>query len=173
MAKPVKNILFVSDLSVNMKLVFEQAATLAVCQDADIVVLHVMEEDPSSEKRVRMAFGESLYEDLKSEQKTGARNILIGKNLDALRIRQAIAGFLGDDAKSQPGEGDSLISKILVAEGRSIANEIISTAAEENCDMIVMGCKQQNLLAEVMGSKLVRKILKRSSVPVLVVPFKE
>ena len=120
-----------------------------------------------------MAFGESLYEDLKSEQKSGARNILIGKNLDALKIKQAIAGFFGDDQKSAPGEGDSLIRKILVAEGRSIANEIISTAAEENCDMIVMGCKQQNLLAEVMGDKLVRKILKRSSVPVLVVPYKE
>lgn len=172
MAQPVKNILFVSDLSTNMKLVFEQAATLAATQDAEITILHVMEEDPSTEKRVRMAFGESLYDNLKSEQKSGARNILIGKNLDALKIRQAMTGFFGKDDE-EPGQGNSLIKKILVAEGRSVADEIIATAQEETCDMIVMGCRRQNLLAEVMGDKLVRKVLKRSSMPVLVVPFKE
>ncbi len=173
MVQPAKNILFVSDLSVNMKLVFEQAAMLALSQDASIIVLHVMEEDPSAEKRVRMAFGEALYEDLKSEQKDGARNILIGKNLDALKIRQAIAGFFEGDEDKGSNQNDALIQKILVAEGRSITDEIISTVSEENCDMIVMGCKQQNMLSEAMGDKLVRKILKRSSVPVFVVPFKK
>ncbi len=174
MIQPAKNILFVSDLSVKMKLVFEQAATLAVCQNASITVLHVMEEDPSAEKRVRMAFGEQLYQDLKSEHKDGARNVLIGKNIDALKIRQAIAGFFQDTIQDKNDDpNDSLIQKILVAEGRSIIDEIISTVEEETCDMIVMGCRQQGLLSEAMGDKLVRKVLKRSSVPVFIVPLSE
>ncbi len=173
MLEPTKNILFASDLSVNMKQVFEHAATLAVNQNANIVVLHVMEENPRSEKRIQMAFGEQLYKNLKSEQMSQARNILIGKNVDALKIRQAIAGFFdGNGQDKASSENNTLISKILVAEGRSIADEITLTAKEEICNLIVMGCKQQGLLADAMGNNVVRKVLKRSSVPVFVVPFK-
>jgi len=174
MVEPTKNILFASDLSVDMKEVFEHAATLALCQNANIIVLHVMEENTRYENQILMAFGEELYNKLKSEHKTGARNILIGKNVDALKIRQAIAGFFEDtEQNNEPSENDSLISKILVADSRPVVDEITSTAKEENCSLIVMGCRQQGLLAEAMGNHLVRKVLKRSSVPVLVVPFQK
>lgn len=173
MASPAKHILFLSDLSVHMKQVFEQAATLAVCQDATITILHVMENEPGAEKRVRMAFGEELFKNLKSEQKEGARNVLIGKNIDALKIRQAIAGFFQDTVKhSDINDKDELIDKILVAEGRTIIDEVIATIEEESCDMLVMGCRQQSLISEAMGDKLVKKVLKRSEVPVMVVPFR-
>jgi nucleotide-binding universal stress UspA family protein len=155
-----------------MKQVFEQAVQQAVCMNANIIVLHVMEESSNAERRVRMAFGEDLYRNLKSEHMKGARNILIGKNVDALKIRQAIAGFFeGSRQSSEESEGNSLIKKILVAEGRSIADEIAATAVEEGCGSIVIGCRQQGLLAEAMGNNVVRKILKRTKVPVLVVPF--
>ena len=172
MVQSTKNILFASDLSINMSGVFEHAATMAICQDANIIVLHVMEESPHSEKRIRMAFGEALYKDLKSEQRSGARNILSGKNVDALKIRQAISGFFeGSEQNKESSENNSLISKIMVAEGRSVADEIISTAEEEVCDLIVMGCKQQGLLGEAIGNNVVRKVLKRSEVPLFIVPF--
>ena len=172
MVGPTKNILFASDLSVNMKQVFEHAATLALCQNANIIVLHVMEETPHSEKRIQMAFGEQLYKNLKSEHMSQARNILIGKNVDALKIRQAIAGFFEETKENEDAsENNTLISKILVAEGRSIAEEITFTAKEEGCNLIVIGCSQQGMLAEAMGNNVVRKVLKRSQVPVFVVPF--
>lgn len=176
MVELTKQILFASDLSVNMKKVFEQAAALAVCRNANIVVLHVMEETPRSEQKIRMAFGEQLYRDIKSEHKEGARNILIGKNVDALRIRNAIAGFFKDSGRDLGDEGidgDSPIKKILVSESMSIADEIVATAEQEDCGMIVMGCKQQGLIAEAMGDHIVRKVLRRSSVPVFVVPFSD
>lgn len=173
MNQKANRILFASDLSVDMKVVFEQAVALSAFSNADIVVLHVMEEaSKSSQKLVRMAFGETLYQNLKNEQKTGARNLLTGKNVDALRIRQAIAGFLSDgDASAAPMADASPISKILVTESQSIASEVTQTAVEEGCSIIVMGCKQQGLLAEAMGDNVVRKVLKRTSIPVLVVPL--
>ncbi len=174
MVQPTQNILFASDLSVKMKTVFEQAAALALQYQANVIVLHVMEETTRSEKRIRMAFGETLYKDLKAQQKQGARNILIGKNVDALKIKQAISGFFETpEQKSDTEDDTALIRKILVSEGRSIADEICGSALEEECGMIVMGCKQQGLLAGAMGDHIVRKVLKRSPVPVLVVPFKE
>ena len=165
-----RNILFASDLSVDMKQIFEHAVALSAYTDANLIVLHVMEEaSPSAERQVRIAFGESLYKEIMAKHKSGARDLLIGKNVDAVRIRQAIAGFF-EDRKNAPAQDDSAIKKILVAEGRSIADEIVSTAVEEECDFIVMGCRQQGLVAKAMGDKLVRKVLKRSSVPVFVVP---
>lgn len=174
MTQKSKCILFASDLSTDMKTVFEQAVSLSTFSNADIIVLHVMEEaSKSSEKLVRMAFGEALYQNLKNEQKTGAQNLLTGKNVDALRIRQAIAGFLadGEPQAAAPMDEGSPIAKILVTESQSIAGEITQTAVEEGCDTIVIGCKQQGLLAEAMGDNVVRKVLKRTSVPVLVVPL--
>ena len=170
MIQKPRKILFASDLSTDMKQVFEYAASIAAYADAEIVVLHVMEEaSSSSERRVRMAFGEDLYKNIKNEQKTGARNLLIGKNVDALKIRQAISGFLEDE--NAPLETESPIAKILVSESRSIADEVVTTVVDESCDLIVMGCKQQGLIAEAMGNKLVRKVLRRTSVPVFVVPL--
>ncbi|MBW2655476.1 MAG: universal stress protein, partial [Deltaproteobacteria bacterium] len=55
-----------------------------------------------------------------------------------------------------------MISKILVSESTSIADEIVSTVKEEDCNLIVMGCEQQGLLAEAMGDHVVRKVLERS-----------
>ncbi len=174
MIQATKNILFASDLSADMRQVFEHAATLAIFHNANIIVLHVMEETRHSEKQIRMAFGEQLYQNLKSKHRNGARDILIGKNIDALRIRQAIAGFFeGAEQNKDESENNSLISKILVAESRSIADEITSTVKEEECDLIVMGCKQQGLLADAMGNNMVRKVLKRSRVPVFIIPFEE
>ncbi len=175
MIQPPKKILFASDLSIDMSRVFEHAATLATYSRSEIIVLHVMEESSrSSEKLVRMAFGEKLYQDIKNEQKSGAKNLLIGKNIDALKIHQAIAGFFQEGEKEiNQADDASPIKKILVTESKSIADEITLTATQEECDLIVMGCKQQGMLAGAMGDHVVRKVLKRSSVPVFVVPFSQ
>jgi nucleotide-binding universal stress UspA family protein len=172
MIQPPKKILFASDLSTDMKQVFEHAATIAAYSDSEIIVLHVMEEASKySERLVRMAFGEKLYQDIKNEQRDGAKNLLIGKNVDALRIRQAIAGFFQEGEKEVTPTNESPIEKILVAESKSIADEIILAVTTEECDLIVMGCKQQGLLASAMGDHLVPKVLRRTSVPVFVVPL--
>lgn len=173
MVQPVKNILFASDLSVEMKWVFKQAATLAACQSAKVIILHVMEVNPSAERQMDMVFGKEQYSSIKSEKKEDARNILIGKNVEALKIRQAIADFFGSTGQGEDAlEVDSLIKKIVVAEGRSIADEITSTVIDEGCGMIVMGRKPHGLIAEAMGDNVVRKVLKRAPVPVLTVPVK-
>jgi nucleotide-binding universal stress UspA family protein len=173
MIQPPKKILFASDLSTSMELVFEHVASLATYSKAEIIVLHVMEDaGKGSERIVTMAFGEKLYQDIKREQREGAKNLLIGKNVDALRIRQAIAGFFQGGEKEAPSsQSDSPIKKVLVTESQSIADEITLTADQEECDLIVMGCKSHGLIAEAMGDHVVRKVLKRAGVPVFIVPL--
>ena len=173
MIQEPKRILFASDLSTNMKEVFKHAVSLSTLSNAGIIVLHVMEEAvKNAERRVQRAFGETLYNAIRTEQKAGARNLLTGKNVDALGIKQAIAGFLEDKDGSQPGiEMSSPIEKILVTESKSIADEITRTAVEEGCDLIVMGCGHQSFIENAIGDNIARKVLKRTCVPVLVVPL--
>ena len=173
MIQTPKHILFASDLSTNMKEVFKHAVSLSTLSDAGIIVLHVMEEaGKNTERRVQRVFGETLYNAIRSEQKAGARNLLTGKNVDALGIKQAIAGFL-EDKEGCPSdlEISSPIEKILVTESKSIADEITRTAVEEECDVIVMGGGHHSFIENAIGDNIARKVLKRTSVPVLVVPL--
>lgn len=173
MIQKPQRILFASDLSTNMKEVFQHAVSLSTLSDATIIVLHVMEEaGKNAQRRVQRAFGETLYNTIRSEQKAGAHNLLTGKNVDALSIKQAIAGFL-EDKENTPSdiEISSPIEKILVTESKSIADEITGTAVTEGCDIIVMGGGHQSFLESAIGDNIARKVLKRTNVPVLVVPL--
>ena len=97
-----------------------------------------------------------------------------GISLGVIKSGKAIAGFFkSQDPDSLELPEDQPIKKILVAEGRSIADEISATAEEEGCNYIAMGCKQKGFIEKTMGDNVVRKVLKRSAVPVLVVPFKK
>lgn len=174
MNQPMKKILFATDLSKEMLQVFEMAVRTAIAHKAGITILHVMEESPTAEQQLTIVFGEEKYQDLKSEQMERARETLVGKNLEAQRIRQAIADFFKEpDTTGKEAGDESLIQNIVVVEGRSVADDILSTASEENCDMIVMGSKKQGLIAEVVGKHVVRKVIKHSSIPILVVPYLE
>ncbi len=70
MIQKPKRILFASDLSTNMKEVFKHAVSLSALSDSSIIVLHVMEEaGKNAQRRVQRAFGETLYNTIRSEQK--------------------------------------------------------------------------------------------------------
>lgn len=163
------NILFASDLSVDMKTVFERVTALAICENAHIIILHVMEETPDYAEKIRTTFGENVYQTLKKEQKKDARNTLIGKNIDAFNIRKAVAGFFNSSIEHD----HALIKEIFVSENGSVADEIVKTAVNEHCSTIVIGCRQNNLETEETGKNRVLKILKNAPVPVLVVPLKD
>ncbi len=170
MAKQIKNILFASDLSTKMKQVFEYAATLSAYSKANIIILHVMDDEDSSHiKYTRMAFGEELWDNIKSEKRESAKKAMIGKNVYALKIQEAIQNFFEDDNKREQNSS-SPVKKVLVTENRSIADEIIGTSHEEDCDLIVMGSKHPSLLKKTIGINIVKDVLKRSQIPVFLVP---
>ena len=79
--------------------------------------------------------------------------------------------FFEQEKQLNFSETDTFINKILIAEGRSIADEIYSIAEDEGCRCIVMGCARQGFLSGALGDKILKKILNRAKIPVLVVPF--
>jgi nucleotide-binding universal stress UspA family protein len=171
MTPEIHTILFASDLSEHARHAFEHAALIAANNNAQIVILHVMEElAPGAEERVAEAFGKELYRELKTRKKEGARDILIHKKTGALKVREYLAHVC-----TGPGSGintsvSDMIEDIIVVEG-NVADDIISVAAERACDVIVMGSRQRGLLAEAFSGSVVRKVLRRSRKPVFVIPL--
>jgi nucleotide-binding universal stress UspA family protein len=170
--KPYRQILFASNLSPDMMQVFEHAATLAATCNAGIVILHVMEDYARAEDQIRRWLGEGRRQEIRSKVEQSARKTLIGKDLEGHRIQRAIHSlFSGQDQDGEAGKRGSLITNIVVREGSAIADEIVATAVDEGCDLIVLGCGHGRGLTGGVDDDVIRKVLKKSFLPVLTVPF--
>jgi nucleotide-binding universal stress UspA family protein len=173
MAPEIRKILFASDLSEHARYAFGHAALIAAYSRARIIILHVMEElAPGAEERVADAFGKELYKELKTRKKDGARDILIHKKTEAPKIREYLASICKEPVAAADLLQSDVIEDILVVEG-NVAEEIISAATEHACDVLVMGSRQRSLLSEAFSGSVVRKVLRRSTKPVFVVPLPE
>jgi nucleotide-binding universal stress UspA family protein len=73
--------------------------------------------------------------------------------------------------ESREGEG-FVTDDIIVVRGNPV-EEILKYCEEKNCDLIVMGTHGQGTLADVMMGSTARRVLRRSTKPVLVVRLPE
>lgn len=174
MKQQTGDILFATDLSVDMHKVFEQAAIMAINYGAKVTILHVLVDNPEAKRQVMSIFGEEEYQSIRREHQERAQKVLTGKNTEARKIQQALAKvFFEQERQMNFTDQETFINKILIAEGTSIADEIYSIASDEGCRCIVIGCAKQGFLSGALGDNILRKILKRSAIPVLVVPVVE
>jgi nucleotide-binding universal stress UspA family protein len=96
-----------------------------------------------------------------------AKEALIGKKRDHLAIKEALHQFSEDIKQQQKGAGFTT-DDVIVQRGNPV-EEIIKSAEENNCDLIVMGTHGQSTLEDVMLGSTARRVIRRSKIPVLVV----
>jgi nucleotide-binding universal stress UspA family protein len=96
-----------------------------------------------------------------------AKEALIGKKREHLAIKEALHQFSEDVKQQQAGDGFTT-DDIIVLRGNPV-EEIIKSAEESNCDLIVMGTHGHGTLEDVMLGSTARRVIRRSKVPVLVV----
>ena len=172
MALDIKRILFASDLSEGAKQAFGHALDVAVHHEATILIVHVTEKmAPGTEARVANAFGETLYDELKQRRSRSAHDILINKKVEAVKARDALEHICRETRAGRP-ETSTVVEDIYVVEG-DVVSEILSIAQQKACDLIVMGMRRRNRIAQAFSGDKVEKVLRRSDRPVLVVPYKE
>lgn len=170
MEKTIKRILFVSDLSEEARHAFDFALNIACFQGARLLILHVMENlPPGSEERVAASFGQELYKVLKSRKAGTAHDILIGKKVESVRVRDATTKMCKELGVSSVG-GTPVVEDILITEG-DVAEEALSMASKNACDLIAIGARRRRLFPE-FASNTIRKLLQHASIPVLIVPPK-
>ncbi len=168
MLKPIKSILFATNLSESCIPAFEMAATLAVQNQATLVLVHVLAQMPDYvESRLKGMLGNEEFEALVQRNSNSARQALIGKQSSSNLIREALnqfctnAGIEDDSCTYQSRE-------IVVADG-DLVDEIISAAKKFDCGLIVLGARENFLKDNAIGSTI-KSVMRRSKIPVMMVP---
>ncbi len=170
MAPVIKKMLFATDLSETAKHAFGYAVSLADRLNCEMVILHVLKGDtPYVAEGVKLALGEELFKEIEQKKSEAARNVLIRKKTEAHYISKAIHN-LSSEAAQDIGRSEAMIIKDLVTEADSISDEILRLAKAEACDMIVIGHRKKKLLTDRIGEGTLKKILRKGSLPILVVP---
>jgi nucleotide-binding universal stress UspA family protein len=158
MIPDIKRILYATDLSKNSSYAFFYAIDMAQRHNAKIVILH------SIEPGRYMAYAGARIEGMmvkakKQEQEIDLEEIKKGLQEFCKRI-EALLGFPCIE----------LVSKILVPIGHPL-EEILKTADEEGCDMIVLGTHGKGFLTQTFLGSVAGSVLERSRKPVFVIPL--
>ena len=168
----IKKILYATDLSENARYAFAYAVSLADLYNAAITFIHVLPDVPDLlDKNVIGYISEERWEEIKSQNVNEAREALIGKRRDHLAIRDALHQFSENVKESQ--EGNGFVTDDIIVERGNPVEQILKQAEEKNCDLIVMGTHGHGTLADAMMGSTARRVLRRSTKPVLVVRLPE
>ncbi len=168
MFRPFKNILFATNLSENCRQAFDYAAALATRYQATIVLLHVIEKMPDYvEGRLRGMLGEEQWKRMAASHENDARQVLIAKQSSNAVIRAALSQFC-----DQVGIDDASCGfhsrEIVVTDG-DVVEDVIETSKNYNCDLIIVASRE-GFISDTKIGNTIKAILRKSKVPVLVVP---
>ncbi len=159
MLPKIQKILYATDLSDNSRRAFGYAAGLAERYNAQMMVLHVVEPiNPNTYMQISSMMGETEWINLQMERD----NELIKE------IKSRLKRFcleLQTDANIFQLSDD----QILVRKGLPV-DEINGLAEKENADLIVMGTHGYGLVKDALMGGTVRRLVRHSRKPVLVVP---
>jgi nucleotide-binding universal stress UspA family protein len=162
MPPQIRKILYAIDLSKNSALAFRYAVEVAQQQNAQIVILHVIEPIPPQVRHyISVYVNESRWEEkLRTEQDMAIERIK--KRLEEFCKREAAKG----------SQCLSLVSEILVRSGHPV-EEILKAADERPCDLIMLGTHGKGFLRETFLGSTARSVLARTRKPVFIIPLPE
>jgi len=169
MLKPIKSILFATDLTPNCQPALDFTIALATRFKAIIYMLHVIEKLPNNiDEKLKDLLGKHQWEDLVNSHQANARRSLLGKQSTNSRVREAVHNFckevgIEDDAC------DFNSSEIIISDGE-LVEEILDKAAENECDLIVLGGHKTLFSDATSFGSTAKGVLKRSKIAVTIVP---
>jgi nucleotide-binding universal stress UspA family protein len=162
MVPEIKKILYATDLSDNARYAFGYAASLADHYDAQVTVLHVLEDISSAfNMHISGYLGEREWAKLQVEKESAL--------LDT--ITERLNEFCSS-AREEMRECKFIVEKILAVKGIP-AEEILNQADANSADMIVMGTHGYGVFKDALMGGTARRVVRRSAVPVMVVRLPE
>jgi len=158
MIPEIKKILYATDLSGSSRTTLSWAMALARKHEARLLMVNVIEEIGSGSPSLQFYLTEKEWEDLKQRI-----------NSEAIDIMKEQLNLFCDTVIAEEPECHYIADDIIVVRGNP-AEKIVATAVENRCDVIVMGAiGAGGLVGTIMGSTA-RRVLRKSSVPVFLVP---
>jgi nucleotide-binding universal stress UspA family protein len=168
----IQRILYATDLSENARYAMAYAVSLANTYCAQIVILHVIDETPDYvDAGVEGYIGADQWEAIKKRNLNETRDILIGKKRDNSMLHEVLERFCQN---LRPGTNDheAAMDETLIKVGNPVV-QILETAEEKKCDLIVMGTHGRGVLMDTMMGSTTHRVTRRSTIPVLSVRLPE
>ncbi len=159
MKPQIKRILYATDLSKNSVYAFFYAVDMAKKYKASIVILHSIEP-------VSFVYDEG-GDDVKSVLKKAKKQ---EQERDIEEIKKRIQEFCNRTETKIDSSCIELVSKIIVSFGYPV-EEILKTADDEGCDVIVLGTHGKGFLRETFLGRVTGSVLERSRKPVFIIPL--
>lgn len=158
MVPEIKKILYATDLSDNARYAFSYAASMADRYDAQVTVLHVLEDVSTAfNMHITSYMGERQWSQLQVEKE--------GALLDT--ITERLNDFCSE-AREEMDECKFIVEKILTVKGNP-AEEILTQAEVNDADVIVMGTRGYGVFKDALMGGTARRVVRRSDKPVMVV----
>lgn len=169
MLKPIQSILFATDLTPNCQQALDFTIAVATRFNATIYMLHVIEKLPNNiDEKLKDLLGKHQWEDLVSSHQANARRSLLGKQSTNSRVREAVRSFC-KEVGMEENSCDFKSSEIIISDGE-IAEEILAKAAENECDLIVLGGHKNLFSVSSNVGSTTKAVLKKAKIPVTIAP---
>lgn len=161
MFKPIRNILFATDLSDSAKDALKYAISLAEKHQASVTAFHVLPDVMEN-----FFWGAGFEMDMHFDADAW-REVTEGRHATAMdiiskHVNDVVAAF---------GEGLSVPVKVKVEIGHPVKN--ILDEAELGYDMIVMGTMGHSKFEDMILGSVATGVVRRCRIPVMVVPLAE
>jgi len=155
MIPKIKRVLYATDLSENSTYAFRYAVNTAEKHDAEIIILHVIEELPPAVR---------VYADMLIKSSIETRK---DETIEKINLR--LDEFCKRELLKKP-ECLERIKGVEVREGYPV-DEILKTADKRECDIIIMGTHGKGLLTHAFLGSVAERVLRRSRKPVFIIPL--
>lgn len=163
----VKRILYATDLSWNARLALSWSLSLADKYQAELVILHVMEEDPDLDRHVSAWVSDQEWQDIKARNEEETRQLLIGKRRGGAMILDVINKAY-ENAKAEADLGTFASDEIVLEKGNAV-QKILEVADRRQCDLIVMGSHGHGTFIGAMMGSTAQRVLRHAKKPVMVI----
>ena len=159
MIPDIKKILYTTDLSRNSAHAFLYAINFSKKFDADIIILHVIEEMSEDAKLALEAYLDKEY-----------RKEILGDRITHVieRIKNRLKLFCDKELADDPESAEKIVS-IEVCKGYP-EEEILKKGDTLYCDAIIMGAHEKGITNTFLGS-VAKRVLQRARKPVFIIPI--
>lgn len=154
--KPITKVLFCADLSSNSVYAFTYAVDFARRYDAELTVLHIVEEFPKSLTAMLHGLPD------------GESHVVVMKN-SVKRTRDRLNIFCEREKKENPA-CEGLHISVEVREGYP-ADEILKAIDDIECDAVIMGTNSKGAVSHAFLGSVAERVLRRTRNPVFIVPI--
>ena len=166
-----KKVLYATDLSESSRYAFNYAASIANKYNAELTVLHVVDESPELPKSLSSYMTDEFWEEIKKRDLEEARELMIKRKRDNVAIKECVDQYC-EEIQAASSDKPYITYQIAVKIGNPVES-IVDEATKGNFDVVVIGRHGHGTLKDAVMGSTARRVLRRINIPALLIPLPE